>query len=385
MTPVRTTISLLTLPVLTGNESDPPEILIDQGGFWRGPNQMPPVAGADKKTEIEQYLDQMMREVEKAIANNTKPNAGTNLRAQFGEHYEALVPPSVRETLKVIAEEAEKAGAVPKLRIHAHPRTEWVPWEILHDGKDYLGLRFQVARLPIVGQGPELMETVHPVRRIYHLLGEHALEKPADAKTIKAWANTFKDLAGTTVDVKQFPDGNGAADVYPSVDQVELAATDAADIIHLTCHGGIRDPNTGDIYWTLNHKLDSPITHRITSAITKSLGLKKARPLIFGNACASVGSTATNAGLKPTLASVFFDYGALAFIGPFAPIAKGTAIDFATKFYRNLLGAAGLPIGEALWKTKTEFRPAPGDPLVDPSWLFYCLYGSPELKFEIQP
>ena len=385
-----TTTSLLTLPVLTGNESDPPEILIDRGGFWRSPLQMQPSPGKDKKAEIEKHLDDLMREVERAIVNKTPLNVETNLKARLSEHYEALVPPAVREALRAAAEQAEAAGQVPKLRIHAHPRTEWVPWEILHDGHDYLGLRFQIARLPIVGQGPEPMENAHPVRRIYHLLGEHALEKPGDADTLKAWSETFAALAGTPVEVKRFPDGNGAAPAFPSVDQVENAALEEADIIHLTCHGGLRDPNTGDVYWTLNHKLDSPFVHRIDSATAKNLKLAKARPLIFGNACAWVGGSADklglSSGLKPALASVFFDFGALAFIGPFAPIAKGTAIGFATKFYRNLLGdagAPGLPIGEALWKTKTEFRPAAGAPLSDPSWLFYCLYGPPDLTFQI--
>jgi hypothetical protein len=91
-------------------------------------------------------------------------------------------------------------------------------------------------------------------------------------------------------------------------------------------------------------------------------------------------------GLTPTHASLLFDFGALAFVGTFAPVVKSTALSFAARFYKHLLGtggAEGAPIGKALWLTKREFHAEAGDSISDPSWLFYCLYGSPDLTFKI--
>jgi hypothetical protein len=42
----------------------------------------------------------------------------------------------------------------------------------------------------------------------------------------------------------------------------------------------------------------------------------------------------------------------------------------------------GLPIGEALRATKEHYRRSP---VSDPSWLFYSLYGPPELCFNLAP
>lgn len=102
-------------------------------------------------------------------------------------------------------------------------------------------------------------------------------------------------------------------------------------------------------------------------------------PLVFGNACQGAAGAATATGLVPGLAYSFFDNGATAFVGAFAPISKTMALKFATKFYGHLL-SNNLGIGSALWRTKSDFKEADEK---DPSWLFYCLYGAPGTQFVV--
>jgi CHAT domain-containing protein len=112
------------------------------------------------------------------------------------------------------------------------------------------------------------------------------------------------------------------------------------------------------------------------------LGFGQQRPLVFGNACASATGPSSNPDRPPaSFASRFLELGAAAFIGTFAPISKSMAVDVAREFYTRLL-VNGLPLGEALWETKQHYRKLAG---ADPSWLFYCLYGPPELQFSLAP
>jgi hypothetical protein len=66
-------------------------------------------------------------------------------------------------------------------------------------------------------------------------------------------------------------------------------------------------------------------------------------------------------------------------VGTLAPISKSVSLRFAKQFYAHLLDE-GLSIGKALWRTKLDFKTA-GE--LDPSWLFYCLYGPHETQFVI--
>jgi CHAT domain-containing protein len=159
-------------------------------------------------------------------------------------------------------------------------------------------------------------------------------------------------------------------DVYPDLSRIKEAMT--GDIIHLTCHG--KRDEKGD-YWILGPKDSEYNGLRVYSDTELKYlaeGLNEQRPLIFGNACSLSSVSATS-----TFGDAFFGAGALAFIGTFASVSQNLAVEFAARFYNHLL-ANTLPIGEALWRTKTDFSEA-GE--INPSYLFYCLYGPPDTSF----
>jgi CHAT domain-containing protein len=139
---------------------------------------------------------------------------------------------------------------------------------------------------------------------------------------------------------------------------------------------------SGEYFWTLDHLNPSYFDYRVTPTIAQTVVLSS-RPLVFGNACASVAAQTIDLASLQGFGSSFLVAGALNFIGTFAPITKSMAVAFAKRFYERLLGGAqspGLPIAEALRATKQSFA---DENCTDPSYLFYCLYGPADSTYRV--
>jgi hypothetical protein len=381
-----TDVSLMLIP--SGQADSVPQVLMFQGGLWRdmSPSMGSQVVGASTvKRSIEERLTEMMSTVDKNLP------VSSGLRTAFEKYYEILAPLPVRQALAEAAVEGTATGVAPLLRLYLHSLCEWVPWELFFDGTNFLGLRFQIARLPFVPRGPDIAGAgPRPVRRIYSFLAENVF----DEEQRDNWKATFNGFAGAAGREVRRPPLDDPADAFPTLDDLQAAGD--ADIIHVTCHGAFEDVPLAatpqkQFIWTLNHLRKMPFTYHITSQIVEGLALESG-PLVFGNACSSAagaGQAEVFGGLTPSFGAAFFAQGARNFIGTFAPITKRTALAFAPKFYELLLtgraGAdAGIPIGQTLLEVKKHFearKSAAGDN--DPSHLFYCLYGPPETTFTL--
>jgi hypothetical protein len=375
------TVSLMVLPSLLPDA--PPQVLMESDGVWR---DMSPAASARNELSMRQVkgqIDRLLGQVMEEVASGRSHSArGSGLPPTFRQLYEIL-PQSVRDTLRDKSPQNLTADNLPTLLIHLHPQSEWVPWEMLHDGDNYLGLKWQIARLPIVSKNVNAsVPQPHQVQTIFSLLGRNVLDTPEE----QLWQDTFNGMSQE----RRVP-ANGAGN-YPDVDVV--ASAHDADILHITCHGGIPGDD-GELVWTLDHRSTSAFSYHITSTFVNTL-LLKARPLVFGNACASSLAAGTGGaasgerlGLIPGFGASFFAQGAVNFVGTFAPVTKSVGIDFARIFYRNLLGHNGQPataIGHALWQTKQHFfgQDLPGQAnKPDLSYLFYCLYGLPNVVYQV--
>ena len=361
-------IDLMVLPTAEG----PPRFLWKAGGFWRDAGsavQLGPLAAL--RQGINQRLNQLMQFLE----TNEAPPGWLPYKESKVELYEPLVPAEIRQVLERAALHANPADP-PVLRIYLDPSLDWIPWEIMYDGTSYLGIRFQLARLPLVRSGPEWSNgQPREVRRIYNILGEHVLELPA---LFDSWQATFKPALepAAAQDREQRVPADNVGE-WPNQD--DIAEASDGDILHVTCHG-LYDLEQQSGHWSLNHKKASIPWFQIGVQQVEMLNLSQSRPLVFGNACssASLGVEAA-VGLLAGFGPSFFKRGALAFVGTFAPIRKALAVEFAQRFYNNLL-VQGLPVGRALWATKKQYLE---DQTTDPSWLFYCLYGPPETQFQL--
>lgn len=340
-------------------QDGPPQFYVLRNAVWR---DVPVTASAigrpeDVRASIESVLTEIMNDKAANPANDPLPA----LKAKFAQIWSKFVPESVQRELAELPREGDDP---PCVMLYVHPSLEWIPWELMNDGTDFLGLRYVIARLPIVRRGPTSVPATRNVTRVCTFLGEHVMD---DAQRHE-WETTFNGLPAS-VTVELFPT-NGA---WPTADMVTQAAS--ADLLHITCHGGIED-KTFESVWTLNHQGQSYL-YGLGQSVVDQMIFAEQGPLVFGNACQAAAGAITPTGLTPGLAYSFFDKGAVAFVGAFAPISKKLALSFATAFYKHLLGD-GLSIGSALWRTKNDFDAADEQ---DPSWLFYCLYGSPETRF----
>jgi CHAT domain-containing protein len=363
------TIQIMVLPSAASDKR--PQILLNDGGAWR---EMRPAYNDDPNTTADSLRSAAERELNQAMAqvetNGAYDPTTAAFTATFKSLYNLLVPEGVQEALRDLT---ITAADPPTLRIFLHPFGEWIPWELLHDGTNFLGLRFPISRIPILRQPNKARGTQQRhVTSVFSLLGNAVFDNGGQTE----WAATF-ELGATPV--TQLPSGNGPAPMFPSVDDLETAAKEA-DVIHITCHGGLIDPVRNEAYWTLNDTDSKTFSYRIRSDIAKSLDCKQ-RPLVFGNACAS--AAAGQRSLLYGFGGDFLYAGALNFIGTLAPITKSMALKFAKKFYGELIGrnAPGKSIATALWSTKNGFHNQKARD--DPSYLFYSLYGPSETTYEV--
>lgn len=359
-------LSLMVTPTkLTPTAADdttegPPQFYVLRNTVWR---DVPLSAGPiGRPSEVKESIEKKLTGIMSAPPTEAHGALGA-LAGHFFQVWSKWIPESIQRELDQLPRSADDP---PCVTLYIHQSLEWIPWELMHDGTDFLGVRYVIARLPIVRRGPASLPAQRHVTRICAFLGEHVMDGAEQAE----WEGTFAGLPnGTTVE--RFPE-NG---VWPTADTVTQAAK--ADILHITCHGGINDPEWETV-WTLNHQ-GLPFTYGIGQAGVDQMAFADEGPLVFGNACKSSAGAATSTGLTPGLAYSFFDKGAAAFVGTFAPITKTMALKFAAAFYGHLLGESQ-GVGKALWRTKSDFDVA-GE--TDPSWLFYCLYGAPETQFVV--
>ena len=359
-------IMVLPAPVNDGL----PQILFDDGGIWRdAARSVIPDTESNIRKKVENFLTPIMEQIGDGIAPQTPPS-GPGFRSRFGELFRDILPVEVRDALQ---RAAGSGVAAAQLNVFFRGATEWIPWELMHDGKQYLGVRFAISRLPIVAQATGVRPPRNrTVRKVYNILANHVLQDAA----LTNWQATFSSYAKTPTWEYRFP-ANGGGN-YPTVSQLDEAID--TDVLHVTCHGGLRENPQSDYYWTLDHKSAQAIDYRITPDIAKQFGLTE-RPLVFANACASARQ-ATDLGALQSFGPNFMIGGALNFVGTFAPITKTMAVEFARRFYSNLFGSpakAGMPIAEALRSTKLSFA---AENCTDPSYLFYCLYGPADSTYQ---
>lgn len=297
-----------------------------------------------------------------------KPVPYVWLKPRCIEIYNRFLPQPTRKIL-LDALEGIPAGCHPTLHLYSYPLFDNIPWELLHDGVDHLGLRFRIARMPIVPTPPSPISKLRTVESIYHVLGQGVVDI-GDQVLFKDWLETFG-----AVQTQSFPSSENNL-AWPTLDTIDQAF--GADVLHLTCHG--QAAGSG---WTLDKDGGDPSV--ISGSFVNGATFKDGKPLVFANACRSAGG---NTGAQSGLATTFISKGTLNLVGTFAPVTRDLAIQFGRTFYRELFTppkGRPLPIGEVLRSTKEQFHESERKKGIgyDPSYLFYCLYGPAKSRFAL--
>ncbi|MBV7332557.1 CHAT domain-containing protein [Chloroflexi bacterium TSY] len=269
-----------------------------------------------------------------------------------------LLPPVIQQALRALP-----AGS-PLILVANNPE---IPWELLHDGHEYLAVKHQVARQMTVNVPPH----VNPV-----------------INTSRPWSclligNPTGDLPHADVEIEQLfslieamPDA-----AVPRILMRSRATRDAVlqnlasgdyDLSHYSGHAlfDVEDPQSSGLVLADEEILTATEIQRNVSG----------RPFVFLNGCesarsqiqaeAAAGLTYLGLGTQG-VAAAFVQGGAQGFIGTFWPIYDTASQAFALTFYRSALH--GDRIGSALHCARTTLA-QPHDPL----WAAYVHYGPPD-------
>jgi CHAT domain-containing protein len=236
-----------------------------------------------------------------------------------------------------------------------------VPWELLHDGEEFWGLRYAIGK---------------------RLVMDRPLPPPAAAarrgrpRALVVGSDPRGDLPFVGVEVEAICE---TLEAHADVDCVSgsLATFEAVaaylatgfDIVHYCGHVVAGERGEPALLLAGGRALTA-------SAIERNVA---GRPLVFLNACASArgGGGQTTAAWEATVASVAYGFlfgGALAVVGTLADVSDRHAAGLAEEFYRRAL--AGEPVGEALRGARVGSRDR-AESAGSPTWLSFVLYGNP--------
>lgn len=269
--------------------------------------------------------------------------------------FEKLVPSEVA---------AQITNWEPGLSVRFSTTEEWIPWELMHDGHNFLGDKFILVRYPRMKRGTRYrvrstntQQDLKRIRKIVNVVGGNI--RPT------TYANRAYNL------FHYLPDSI-VKSIREESKSILGAALAEADILHFTCHGHFRPFHLLQIF-SGSLPVDNLCIHDV-----RGLALKPGS-FVFANACASNApvqafSEFTSFGLE------FYLQGADIFIGTLGIIPTEYAITFAEDVYRELLLQENgrITVGQAIANAKQRAR----DSRNNFFWLLYCMYGNPDCYFE---
>lgn len=261
------------------------------------------------------------------------------------------LPPAVQERLRVTARRT--------LRLDVEDTLVHAPWELLHDGSEFLGCRFSVGRVVSARAGDTLTTRV------------------ADSDALVVVANPSGDLPhadeeGRVIE-RLFSQAAPGRVVHKSgaLSRRELLElVGRARVLHLAGHvkkGG--DGNPAGIV----------VADGVVSADDVRGALAQGAPaLVFANGChASTSGRWQDAGAS-SLAQALLLAGVRHTLAPLWGVPDADALAFALRFYEGALG--GLPLGECARRARKALQLTHRAPL---SFAGYVLYGDPRASFPL--
>ena len=248
-----------------------------------------------------------------------------------------------------------------------------LPWELMHDGEDFLCVKRPVGRMPMGRAFPRRVRFRDRVgNRLRFLLiyadpGGNLGKAKLEVESIE---RALKDKWKERIEVQTLigSEATGTA-------MNDALRRGAFDVIHYAGHAAFerQDPELSGL---LLHDNEVFFAQKIQSLV-------EGQPLVLLNACES-SRTANEQDVQTTgylakpaegLASAFVYGGALGCIGALWPVYDQGAADFAVEFYNRLL--EGNLVGEALRLARKEIRRQRPDEI---TWASYVLYGDPTFR-----
>jgi hypothetical protein len=291
--------------------------------------------------------------------NDERCSAFKNFISICRVFFRDLIPKELRDEIN-----SWKSGTI--LYIRSEEQIDFIPWEILHDDKDFLGNRFIIIRQLdpnliddndddnddniLLGANFNSSMIFQHIRTLIHVIGGN-LGNKYEAKARSLYNDFFLledcslissfDLQSLQLSV---PSPNGVSlnefcsyhvlniEKKPLTNLIDQ--TDHGDILHFTCHGMAYGHGKSRRYLQISNRQNSIVNLRLQSIEDPDFKIKKGC-LVFANACCS-DSAQPKVGGFTTFGEVFLSKGARYFIGTIGTIPVKYAIRFSYYFYKEL-------------------------------------------------
>ncbi|MBU1718172.1 MAG: CHAT domain-containing protein, partial [Bacteroidetes bacterium] len=262
--------------------------------------------------------------------------------------FDELFPPTIKELLRSY-DEASLALALDE-------NLPDIPWELLHCGEKYLGLRLAIGRQVISRSRFERrrLRTVPKYKNVL-ILGDPRSDLPAayeEAIRIRNFLETHGQLSVTCL----------TSDIDKRYVRENLRDF---DLVHFAGH--VKDLGTGPGMVLTDGAFTAADLH-------KMCGGAPLPSLIFTNSC---GSGRNQVSRGDDLVAAFLKAGVRHYLGTFWDIPDEVGRCFAVTFYQSLLD--GDSVGSALLRGRRFLANTYGSGAV--LWGSYVLYGDPDVRY----
>lgn len=270
------------------------------------------------------------------------------LEAQGQRLFDLLLGPNTHQKLRT--------SQADHLRLVLPEDLLSLPWELLHDGQQFLCLKYAMGRIvrrSRSGTDSPRREHALPYRML--ILCDPREDLPHASHEGQSLRNTFKSVRNKVrVELQSGPIRHQEV-----LEQVRRNA-----LLHYAGHAIGSAPGQ-DAAWLLE---DASLT---AEDLRPMQGSPLVPAFIFANACQSATAHAEG---PPSLAATFLQVGVRHYLGTISELPDQTSETVALDFYAALLN--GLSVGQAL----RQARKAMANALQLPSmaWAGYVLYGEPE-------
>lgn len=270
--------------------------------------------------------------------------------------FDLLMPSQAKDKLA--------ATSATVLTLHLEDNLVHLPWELLHDGRDFLCRRFAMGRIVSTRQAPTARSTrsvLAPSKVL--VIADPCRDLEAcyrEGLAIKTFLDRKRNVF--QVDFKSHP--------------VDIAFVKANirdyDIVHYAGHAYYDPANPSESGWLLS---DGTLK---ASEIAALGGFQPMPALLFCNACQSGRSDPWKSHDEIFgMANAFLLAGVQHYVGTFWEIVDEPGLGFAKYFYESI--AKGDAVGTALRSARRALIDASGTETL--TWANYMLYGEPSSKF----
>lgn len=243
-----------------------------------------------------------------------------------------------------------------------------VPWELLHDGDQFLSQRFNMGRLVKTRQiimGDKTRFLAQPLKMLILADPKGDLKEAyQEGVQIRDYMNKEKNLINAIL---------RSDDITPDFIREKIRNF---DFIHFAGHAEYNQQHPGESGWKLT---DGIIT---AQEIIKMADTATMPALIFSNACQSARTEEWS--IKENfqneifgMANAFILAGVKHYVGTFWEVLDEPSRRFAIEFYKNIL--SGVTMGEAMRMARLELIKTYGEETI--VWASYLLYGDPTTNY----